>query len=423
MMAITMSLRQRYLQLALISVAGGAIYPLVYMRQNFELSMLEAFGISAAELQSCYALLGALFVLTYLPSGWLADRFRLRYLIAGSLLATGLIGIWFATFPPLDQVRLIFIGWGLSSGLTFWAAMIKAVSLIAPLSAQGRFFGWLEGGRGAVEALLASLAVGLFALLLARSEMLVGSALQVVIWLYAGFSIAVAWPVLNWLNDDDASSSQSTKEKVESRALMADLGLLARNPSLWLAGLVMLSGYQLFWTTYSFSAFIQIALGLSALSAGAITVGRLWMRPIGAIVAGYLSDWTSRQLVLAALLILGATLLLLFGGLGISWSGAPVFGLVLVIGLITYGARGVFWATLADCDVPDRVKGLAIGSLSLICYAPDVIQPLIEASLLGDLPSAGGYQSYYRWAAMVALLGSGLALWLHQRVQGRESDF
>ena len=165
-----MSLRQRYLQLALISVAGGAIYPLVYMRQNFELSMLEAYGISAAELQSCYALLGALFVLTYLPSGWLADRFRLRYLIAGSLIATGLIGIWFATFPPLDQVRLIFIGWGLSSGLTFWAAMIKAVSLIAPLSAQGRFFGWLEGGRGAVEALLASLAVGLFALLLACSH-------------------------------------------------------------------------------------------------------------------------------------------------------------------------------------------------------------------------------------------------------------
>ena len=421
MMASPMSLRQRYLQLALISVAGGAIYPLVYMRQNFELSMLEAFGISAAELQSCYALLGVLFVLTYLPSGWLADRFRLRYLIAGSLIATGLIGIWFATFPPLGQVRLIFIGWGLSSGLTFWAAMIKAVSLIAPLSAQGRFFGWLEGGRGAVEALLASLAVGLFALLLARSEMLVGSALQVVIWLYAGFSIAVAWPVLNWLNDDEAPSTQLAKEKAP-RALMADLGLLARNPSLWLAGLVMLSGYQLFWTTYSFSAFIQIALGLSALSAGAITVGRLWMRPIGAILAGYLSDWTSRQLVLAALLMLGATLLLLFGGLGISWSGAPVVGLVLVIGLITYGARGVFWATLADCDVPDRVKGLAIGSLSLICYAPDVIQPLIEASLLGDSPSADGYQSYYRWAAMVALLGSGLALWLHQRVQGRQPD-
>ena len=421
-MVSTMSLRQRYLQLALISVAGGAIYPLVYMRQNFELSMLEAFGISAAELQSCYALLGALFVLTYLPSGWLADRFRLRYLIAGSLLATGLIGIWFATFPPLDQVRLIFIGWGLSSGLTFWAAMIKAVSLVAPLSAQGRFFGWLEGGRGAVEALLASLAVALFALLLAGPEMLVGSALQVVIWLYAGFSIAVAWPVFNWLNDDEAPSTQSAKEKAP-RALMADLGLLARNPSLWLAGLVMLSGYQLFWTTYSFSAFIQIALGLSALSAGAITVGRLWMRPIGSILAGYLSDWTSRQLVLAALLILGATLLLLFGGLGIPWSGAPVVGLVLVIGLITYGARGVFWATLADCDVPDRVKGLAIGSLSLICYAPDVIQPLIEASLLGDSPSADGYQSYYRWAAMVALLGSGLALWLHQRVRGRQADF
>ena len=59
-------------------------------------------------------------------------------------------------------------------------------------------------------------------------------------------------------------------------------------------------------------------------------------------------------------------------------------------------------------------SGLAIGSLSLICYAPDVIQPLIEASLLGDSPSAGGYQSYYRWAAMILLLGSGLALWLNK---------
>ena len=50
------------------------------------------------------------------------------------------------------------------------------------------------------------------------------------------------------------------------------------------------------------------------------------MRPIGAIVAGYLSDWTSRQLVLAALLVLGATLLLLFGELGISWSGGRSSG-------------------------------------------------------------------------------------------------
>ena len=56
-----MTLKMRYLQLALVSLAGGAIYPLVYMRQNFELSMLEALSMTAAELQACYALLGTLF--------------------------------------------------------------------------------------------------------------------------------------------------------------------------------------------------------------------------------------------------------------------------------------------------------------------------------------------------------------------------
>ena len=63
---------RRYLQLAVITVAAGAIYPLLYLRQNFEVSMLETFEITATQLGQCNAILGVMFVVTYLPSGWLA---------------------------------------------------------------------------------------------------------------------------------------------------------------------------------------------------------------------------------------------------------------------------------------------------------------------------------------------------------------
>ena len=158
--------------------------------------MLEALSMTAAELQACYALLGTLFVITYVPSGWLADRFQPRHLMAGSLVATGLIGIWFSSFPSQATVQVIFVLWGITSGLTFWAAMVKAVSLIAPLAAQGRFFGWLEGGRGAVEALLATLAIALFAWLTSQTPVPEAGALRSVIILYSGVAMLTAWPLL-----------------------------------------------------------------------------------------------------------------------------------------------------------------------------------------------------------------------------------
>ena len=69
---------QRYLQLVVLTLAGGAIYPLIYLRQNFEVSILESFDITITQLNDCYSMLGVIFVVTYLPSGWLADRLQPR---------------------------------------------------------------------------------------------------------------------------------------------------------------------------------------------------------------------------------------------------------------------------------------------------------------------------------------------------------
>ena len=104
-----------------------------------------------------------MFFLTYLPSGWLADRFRPKWLLGASMAGTGALALWLSTAPSFEYIRLIFIGWGITSGLTLWGALIKSTSLLAPHDQQGRFFGMLESGRGLVEALLATIGLAVFA--------------------------------------------------------------------------------------------------------------------------------------------------------------------------------------------------------------------------------------------------------------------
>ena len=96
-----------YSQLALIVIAAGAIYPLLYLRQNFEISILESFEITQTQLRYCSSMLGLIFMISYIPSGWLADRFSSRKLLAYSLLATALIGIWFSTMPSYASLLVI----------------------------------------------------------------------------------------------------------------------------------------------------------------------------------------------------------------------------------------------------------------------------------------------------------------------------
>ena len=85
---------------------------------------------------------------------------------------------------------------------------------------------------------------------------------------------------------------------------------------------------------------------------------------------------------------------------------ALLLPIVLIVGLVTYAVRGIYWATLESCDVPDRVKGLAIGVISLIGYAPDIYLPLIRGALVDRLPGQSGYGLYFLGVAAFGLVGA-----------------
>jgi sugar phosphate permease len=410
-----LTVKQRYIKLAVLVIIAGNIYPLIYLRQNFELSIVDAFGITSAQLNQNYVWLGIIYMLTYVPSGWLADRVSPRVLMSFSLFAAGLLGVWFSTLPSPESLKFIFIGWGIAAGLTFWSALIKATAVLAEPEEQGRFFGILDGGRGLVEAILASIALAIFAYYTNGLGEDTADALVKVIWLYVGLMLLLA-PITYFILGAPAEQSAelnetaTTKKDKAAGRFLRDISSVIAKPEIWLCAICIMTGYQLFWATYSFSAYMQTEFGLTAVTVGFITVAKLWMRPIGAASAGFAGDFLNREKVLAILMVLASLALSVLAFMPVSVGAIFLLAIVLVIGFLTYAVRGIFWATLESCNISNNVKGLAIGLISLIGYAPDVYLPLLNNYLLEQYPSKAGYAIYYNVIAIMGLLGA-LAAW------------
>ncbi|MFL9995529.1 MFS transporter [Paraburkholderia sediminicola] len=411
--ALQNSNAQRYVQLILLVLAAGAIYPILYLRQVYQPTMLEVFHITDSQLGYLYSSLGTIFLLSYLPSGWLADRIAPRLLICFSLIATGVLGLWYSTAPSFQMLMLIFGGWGLSTGLTFWAAVIKRVTMIAGTHEQGRFFGLLDGGRGLIEAMLATIAISLFAWFTQTKGEPVAAGFKLVVYMYAFICIALG-VVLTLVKDpqgaEDAAANRAAKKRSN---VLVDLKTLTSIPELWLVAAIVFCGYQVFWATYSFSAYLHEGeIGLTVVMAGTITTLKLWMRPIGGIGGGFLGDRYSKVSVLVIALFLAALSLLgLMAAPRISSHVLLVF-LVLFIGILTYAIRGLYWSLLDRCNIPVETMGLAIGLISVLGYSPDVFLPLINGYLTQNFPGVFGYQLYFGYVAGMAALGgfAGLAL-------------
>ncbi len=408
---------QRYVQLLLLVLAAGGIYPLLYLRQVYQTTMLDVLHIDNTQLGYLYSVLGIVFFVSYLPSGWLADRVAPRLLICFSLIGTGALGLWYSTAPSFNVLLVIFCCWGLTTGLTFWASVLKRVRMIAAPNEQGRFFGLLDGGRGLVEALLATAALALFAAATGSGR---GEAvgLRHVIYMYSFTCIALG-AVMTFFKDPAptrAAAGQSADAADAAAAdadgsLWRDLKTLASIPQLWLMAAVVFCGYQIFWATYSFSAYLQQGeLHMSVVAAGMVTTAKLWMRPIGGIGGGFLGDRFSNLRVLIWAMFLAVAGLVGLIVLPALRNMALLGAVVLFIGLMTYAIRGLYWTLLDYCAIPMRITGLAIGLVSLVGYSSDIFLPLVNGYFTEHYAGLPGYQFYFAYIAAIGALGGIAAL-------------
>ncbi|NCC75927.1 MAG: MFS transporter [Clostridia bacterium] len=399
---------RRYLQFALIVLAAGAIYPVIYLRTNYQVTLLEVFNLSQAQLNNFYSMLGIAYIIGYIPSGLLADKISGKWLIGISLLGVSLCGFWFAQVPGTGAVNAIFFLWGIFSVFTFWSSHMKIVKLLSSEKDEGRFFGILDGGRGVVEALMASVGLAVFASVLGGSEAIADkkAAMVSVITLYSAITLVAAVLILIFVDSDKKliALSGNTGERAESEKFhLKDVGLLLKNKYVYLMGGIIFMGYAVFWTVYYIGGFLQTNKMMDAVTVASITVIILWMRPVGGFLGGIFADKigkpkTNGIALAGAALFLVAAALLPLTGMGISAA-------VVVLGIFLYAIRGTYWSFLGMSKIPTAMMGTAIGLISFIGYLPDIILPQMNTYLWNTFGDQGGYVAYFIVSAVFGVLG------------------
>ncbi len=400
----------RYFQFFLVVLAAGSIYPLIYLKSNYQETILAVFGLKMTELNLMYTILGWVFVVGYLPSGLLSDRFSAKKLLAISLFFTGLGGLWFAQVPDAKYVAIIFAVWGFFSVFTFWSAHMKLVKLLATDNEQGTFFGVLDGGRGVVEAILASVALFIFSSILGKSVELADkrTALIAVIYMYSIILIVTSILVMVFVTDDKKmlAKDAAKKEAVKSSTFkFSDLHVLFKNPKIYLHGGIIFMGYAVFWTVYYLGGFLETNIGIDAVTVATVMVIVLWMRPVGGFLGGFLADKIGKEKVQMGSLIGAAACLILTAVLPVTGNPVLFMVLIVVLGIFLYAIRGTYWSLLGDYKIDALILGTAIGVISFFGYLPDIILPGFNSMLWNTFGPKGGYNAYFLSSAVLGLIG------------------
>ena len=386
---------KRWLMLFALCWGASFIYFLPYLRWSYYEPLQQALGLTHSQFGNLMTLYGFTALLTYWPGGWLADRFAPRKLLAIAFIGTGLGGFAYATFPSYNVCLMIHAFWGVTTTLTFWAAVIKATRDLAGSSEQGRFFGLLEGGRGLLQTLIAMGVVWLFT---QAGEGIPG--LKRVIYLYS--IIGVLNGIFVWFILEDKERQD------EPGSLFNNVSRVLKMPAVWLLSAVIFCNYACFIAQTNLTPYMTTFFGVSVSLSAVLAAVRIYgLQTLGGPIGGYISDKTgSRIKVVIACFVLLAISMGLFAFLPPS----PALIWIVVANMLVFGAslfamRGIYFALVDESGIPENMTGIAAGLASMIGFAPEVFAYSLAGHWMDKYPGIQGYKVTFGAATGVAVIG------------------
>lgn len=393
-------------------LAGEIVFGLPFHTARFyRPTLLEAFGFSNTQLGDVFAVYGVLAMIAYFPGGALADRFSARALLTLSLAATGVGGFYMMTYPGFAGMAALYGYWGVTTILLFWAALIRATREWGGDNAQGSAFGMLEGGRGIVAALLATLGVTIFAVAMPDDVALATaeerrSAFRSVILLYSLASLAVA--ALVWILVPPRKHAGDS-----STGLFHGAVAVLQQPLVWAQAAIIICAYCAFKGLDNYALYAVQVLGMDEVDGARLATYASYIRPFAAIGTGLLADrWA-----------IGKTAGLVFGMMLASFlplslllpDGATVvviYASLLVSMFAVFAMRGVYFALLEENRVPPYLTGAVAGTVSFVGFTPEIFFGPVTGRILDANPGAVGHQNYFLFLSAVAALGIAVVAWL-----------
>ncbi|MGL6106351.1 MFS transporter [Romboutsia sp.] len=387
---------KRYFLIFVLAFGTTAMYSLPYMKSSFYDPMQQALGLSHTQIGNLLSVYGLVGMVSYFVGGWFADKFSVKILIPFSLIASGLLGFYFSTFPPYSQILLIFVLWGITTILTFFAGSIKVIRMQGDESEQGRLFGFNEGLSGIAGTLISFIGLYLFGKL---TDVTVG--FKYVVWLYSGASILCG--ILLFFLIQDKKEEKTSGEALTFKALTKVVTM----PKAWLIGLIIFSTYLVFSSLTYLSPYLSEVYVMPMTLVSALSIVRTYVIKMGASPsAGVIADKV------------GSPIKVMFVGYILTAASMAAFLVIpkennfmmiavinmIILSTILFGFRGIYFASVSESNISMETTGMVVGFASLIGFSPDAFYYTLAGNWL-DSYGQTGYTYIFMLSVAAAVVG------------------
>lgn len=387
-----------YISIILLSLSGASIYLLPYLRWSYYDAVMDASGLNNTQFGITMSIYGIFAMIFYTPGGWLADKFSAKKLLSISLLGTGILGFWFASFPGYAAQIIIYALWGILATLTFWAALMKATRRLGAEEVQGRLFGFVEGGRGILTTIIS------FAALFVFKKMGEGlGGLKGIVLIMSAINVIAA--ILVWFVLEEG---ESVKEEEKQKASAADIIAILKMPSVWLISLIIVCCYSVYLGSTYLTPYFTNVIGATASLAALLSIMRTYIcqficGPAGGVIADKIKSIT--KVIIGCYVIMLAALVVI-----IMLPASPKVMVPLVVTLIIlcsgiFAMRGIYFATVGEVGIPIHVAGTAVGIVSVIGFLPDAFMSALCGGILDRYEGASGYRAIFILMLAFAAVG------------------
>ena len=386
---------KKYGTLLLLATGAGIIFQLPYIRETFYVPIQNAMNLSNAQmglLSSGYATMS---LFSYFIGGIIADKFSARKLLTFSFIATGVLGLWFSTFPGYTISRVIFVLMGISTIITYWSACIKATRMLGTEEEQGRLFGLQEGLRGIMNALLV---FGMTAAFTHFADEVAGASAAIKVCSI----VVIIIGILNFIFIEDTKKEENSESFIDVTKGMFKALLI---PRVWLLVAIVFTAYSVYGLIAYATTFAQKFYGLSAASAATLGGIRYLIQGAGGIVGGFLADkMKSRFKVIIGGCIGLALSFALFIVVPAKASLCVMVVANFFVGLFfIYAVRSQYFAVHDDAGIPLNMSGRVSGIASCLGYTPDIFMYTLVGSWM-DNYGRTGYNMTWAYAMVAAVL-------------------
>lgn len=402
-------------RLVILTIAGSLIYGLPYFRSYYYDAYLATYHLTNTQMAMFGTVFGVFGAISYLFGGVVADMVSPRKLLSVSLVVSGLAGLLHLMNPNYAMLLGIYMLWGFTTLFAFWPALLKALRGMANEHEQSKAYGFMEGGRGIVNAIHLAVTLAIFNFVSKKAGDLGG--LNGIIIFYSAVVVILGILVFFTFHEENDAAKGGTQKFNFGQVLS-----VLKYPAVWILSLILCCTYTMNIAFYYFTPYATAAFGVTATGAAVITMMAQYIRPFASAGGGIVADKIGRSRTFS----IGFTIMAICTFVIALMSGMSTSLFVVLCILIYFGMYfnyGLTFSMMDEGGIPTEISGTAIGVVCTLGYLPEIFAPILAGRFL-DVYGEAGYKYYFLIVGGIMVVGLfALMMWnRHIRTLKKETE-